>query len=79
MFSGPPYIRSLPPIKVQSGQSVTLKCPYYGYPIRYILTNFYLTFDRLPFAIWEGSSFLSKRERVYKISLGAVISLQIKI
>ncbi|KAJ2944823.1 hypothetical protein O0L34_g1715 [Tuta absoluta] len=31
---GPPYIRTLPPFKVQSGQSVTLKCPYYGYPIR---------------------------------------------
>ncbi|XP_038218220.1 Down syndrome cell adhesion molecule-like protein Dscam2 [Zerene cesonia] len=33
---GPPYIRTLPPIKVQSGQTVTLKCPYYGYPIREI-------------------------------------------
>ncbi|XP_047519223.1 Down syndrome cell adhesion molecule-like protein Dscam2 [Pieris napi] len=33
---GPPYIRSLPPIKAQSGQSVTLKCPFYGYPIREI-------------------------------------------
>nr|XP_021209307.1 Down syndrome cell adhesion molecule-like protein Dscam2 isoform X1 [Bombyx mori] len=30
---GPPYIRSLPPIKVQSGESVNLRCPYYGYPI----------------------------------------------
>ncbi|XP_069355556.1 cell adhesion molecule Dscam2-like isoform X2 [Maniola hyperantus] len=33
---GPPYIRTLPPFKVQSGQSVTLRCPYYGYPIREI-------------------------------------------
>ncbi|CAH0598254.1 unnamed protein product [Chrysodeixis includens] len=33
---GPPYIRTLPPFKVQSGQSVTLKCPYYGYPVREI-------------------------------------------
>ncbi|CAG9792423.1 unnamed protein product [Diatraea saccharalis] len=32
----PPYIRTLPPFKVQSGQSVTLKCPYYGYPVREI-------------------------------------------
>ncbi|XP_049880957.1 Down syndrome cell adhesion molecule-like protein Dscam2 [Pectinophora gossypiella] len=31
---GPPYIRTLPPFKVQSGQSVTFRCPYYGYPIR---------------------------------------------
>ncbi|KAL0810846.1 hypothetical protein ABMA28_010156 [Loxostege sticticalis] len=31
---GPPYIRTLPPLKVQSGQSVTLRCPYYGYPVR---------------------------------------------
>ncbi|KAJ0171731.1 hypothetical protein K1T71_012494 [Dendrolimus kikuchii] len=30
---GPPYIRSLPPIKVQSGESVNLRCPFYGYPI----------------------------------------------
>ncbi|XP_052752723.1 cell adhesion molecule Dscam2-like [Galleria mellonella] len=30
---GPPYIRSLPPIKIQSGESVNLRCPYYGYPI----------------------------------------------
>ncbi|XP_012553148.3 cell adhesion molecule Dscam2 [Bombyx mori] len=30
---GPPYIRSLPPIKVQSGESLKLRCPYYGYPI----------------------------------------------
>ncbi|CAH0715045.1 unnamed protein product, partial [Brenthis ino] len=30
---GPPYIRSLPPIKVQSGESINLRCPYYGYPI----------------------------------------------
>ncbi|CAG4944890.1 unnamed protein product, partial [Parnassius apollo] len=34
---GPPYIRTLPPFKVQSGQSVTLRCPYYGYPIREII------------------------------------------
>lgn len=33
---GPPYIRTLPPFKVQSGQSITLKCPYYGYPVREI-------------------------------------------
>ncbi|KAI8423609.1 hypothetical protein MSG28_012677 [Choristoneura fumiferana] len=33
---GPPYIRTLPPLKVQSGQSVTLRCPYYGYPVREI-------------------------------------------
>ncbi|KAJ8708410.1 hypothetical protein PYW07_010535 [Mythimna separata] len=33
---GPPYIRTLPPFKVQSGRSVTLKCPYYGYPVREI-------------------------------------------
>ncbi|XP_063834011.1 cell adhesion molecule Dscam2-like [Ostrinia nubilalis] len=33
---GPPYIRTLPPFKVQSGQSVTLRCPYYGYPVREI-------------------------------------------
>ncbi|KOB77196.1 Uncharacterized protein OBRU01_04733, partial [Operophtera brumata] len=30
---GPPYIRSLPPIKMQSGESVSLRCPFYGYPI----------------------------------------------
>ncbi|CAH2098437.1 unnamed protein product [Euphydryas editha] len=30
---GPPYIRSLPPIKVQSGESINLRCPFYGYPI----------------------------------------------
>ncbi|CAG9122363.1 unnamed protein product [Plutella xylostella] len=30
---GPPYIRSLPPIKVQSGEPVNLRCPFYGYPI----------------------------------------------
>ncbi|XP_050554453.1 cell adhesion molecule Dscam2 [Spodoptera frugiperda] len=30
---GPPYIRSLPPVKVQSGESVNLRCPFYGYPI----------------------------------------------
>ncbi|XP_072946504.1 cell adhesion molecule Dscam2-like [Epargyreus clarus] len=30
---GPPYIRTLPPIKVQSGDSLKLRCPYYGYPI----------------------------------------------
>ncbi|XP_026316059.1 Down syndrome cell adhesion molecule-like protein Dscam2 [Hyposmocoma kahamanoa] len=30
---GPPYIRSLPPIKVQSGEPLKLRCPYYGYPI----------------------------------------------
>ncbi|XP_045762368.1 Down syndrome cell adhesion molecule-like protein Dscam2 [Maniola jurtina] len=30
---GPPYIRSLPPIKVQSGEPINLRCPYYGYPI----------------------------------------------
>ncbi|CAH2058075.1 unnamed protein product, partial [Iphiclides podalirius] len=33
---GPPYIRTLPPFKVQSGQRVTVRCPYYGYPIREI-------------------------------------------
>ncbi|KAH9634309.1 hypothetical protein HF086_011569 [Spodoptera exigua] len=31
---GPPYIRTLPPIKVQSGEPLKLRCPYYGYPIR---------------------------------------------
>ncbi|KAJ2944874.1 hypothetical protein O0L34_g1763 [Tuta absoluta] len=30
---GPPYIRSIPPIKVQAGDSVNLRCPFYGYPI----------------------------------------------
>ncbi|RVE53919.1 hypothetical protein evm_001322, partial [Chilo suppressalis] len=30
---GPPYIRALPPIKVQSGEAMKLRCPYYGYPI----------------------------------------------
>ncbi|XP_050676215.1 cell adhesion molecule Dscam2-like [Leptidea sinapis] len=30
---GPPYIRTLPPIKVQSGDELKLRCPYYGYPI----------------------------------------------
>ncbi|VVD06056.1 unnamed protein product, partial [Leptidea sinapis] len=30
---GPPYIRALPPIKIQSGESLNLRCPYYGYPI----------------------------------------------
>ncbi|CAG9568530.1 unnamed protein product [Danaus chrysippus] len=30
---GPPYIRSLPPIKAQSGESINLRCPFYGYPI----------------------------------------------
>ncbi|XP_052752731.1 cell adhesion molecule Dscam2-like isoform X2 [Galleria mellonella] len=30
---GPPYIRTLPPIKVQSGEGLHLRCPYYGYPI----------------------------------------------
>ncbi|XP_049881130.1 Down syndrome cell adhesion molecule-like protein Dscam2 [Pectinophora gossypiella] len=30
---GPPYIRAIPPIKVQSGESVNLRCPFYGYPI----------------------------------------------
>ncbi|RVE41204.1 hypothetical protein evm_014145 [Chilo suppressalis] len=30
---GPPYIRALPPIKVQSGESINLRCPFYGYPI----------------------------------------------
>ncbi|CAK1547627.1 unnamed protein product [Leptosia nina] len=30
---GPPYIRALPPIKVQSGETVNLRCPYYGFPI----------------------------------------------
>ncbi|XP_060807714.1 cell adhesion molecule Dscam2 [Amyelois transitella] len=30
---GPPYIRNLPPTKVQSGESLKLRCPYYGYPI----------------------------------------------
>ncbi|XP_053620359.1 cell adhesion molecule Dscam2-like [Plodia interpunctella] len=30
---GPPYIRNLPPIKVQSGDGLKLRCPYYGYPI----------------------------------------------
>ncbi|KAL0810757.1 hypothetical protein ABMA28_010074 [Loxostege sticticalis] len=30
---GPPYIRTLPPIKVQSGEGLKLRCPYYGYPI----------------------------------------------
>ncbi|XP_045762369.1 Down syndrome cell adhesion molecule-like protein Dscam2 isoform X1 [Maniola jurtina] len=30
---GPPYIRTLPPIKVQSGDSLKLRCPYYGFPI----------------------------------------------
>ncbi|KAJ0171775.1 hypothetical protein K1T71_012538 [Dendrolimus kikuchii] len=33
---GPPYIRTLPPFKVQSGQSISLRCPYYGYPLREI-------------------------------------------
>ncbi|GBP46205.1 Down syndrome cell adhesion molecule-like protein Dscam2 [Eumeta japonica] len=33
---GPPFIRMLPPIKIQSGQSVDLRCPYYGYPIKEI-------------------------------------------
>ncbi|CAG9575306.1 unnamed protein product [Danaus chrysippus] len=33
---GPPYIRSLPPIKAQSGESINLRCPFYGYPIRSI-------------------------------------------
>ncbi|KPJ15639.1 Down syndrome cell adhesion molecule-like protein CG42256, partial [Papilio machaon] len=37
---GPPYIRTMPPFKVQSGQSVTLRCPYYGYPIRDISWEF---------------------------------------
>ncbi|XP_028035363.1 Down syndrome cell adhesion molecule-like protein Dscam2 [Bombyx mandarina] len=37
---GPPYIRTLPPLKVQSGQSVTLRCPYYGYPVREIAWEF---------------------------------------
>ncbi|XP_063631935.1 cell adhesion molecule Dscam2-like [Cydia splendana] len=37
---GPPYIRTLPPFKVQSGQSVTLRCPYYGYPVREITWEF---------------------------------------
>ncbi|XP_050680620.1 cell adhesion molecule Dscam2-like [Leptidea sinapis] len=37
---GPPYIRALPPIKAQSGQSIVLKCPYYGYPIRDITWEF---------------------------------------
>ncbi|XP_041972566.1 Down syndrome cell adhesion molecule-like protein Dscam2 [Aricia agestis] len=30
---GPPYIRTLPPIKVLSGEGLKLRCPYYGYPI----------------------------------------------
>nr|XP_032521921.1 Down syndrome cell adhesion molecule-like protein Dscam2 [Danaus plexippus plexippus] len=30
---GPPYIRTLPPIKVQSGDSLKLRCPFYGFPI----------------------------------------------
>ncbi|XP_048487145.1 Down syndrome cell adhesion molecule-like protein Dscam2 [Plutella xylostella] len=30
---GPPYIRNIPPIKVQSGDPLKLRCPYYGYPI----------------------------------------------
>ncbi|XP_064074648.1 cell adhesion molecule Dscam1-like [Vanessa tameamea] len=30
---GPPYIRSLPPVKIQSGESINLRCPFYGYPI----------------------------------------------
>ncbi|XP_047519401.1 Down syndrome cell adhesion molecule-like protein Dscam2 isoform X1 [Pieris napi] len=30
---GPPYIRALPPLKVQSGETVNLRCPFYGYPI----------------------------------------------
>ncbi|VVC93928.1 unnamed protein product [Leptidea sinapis] len=30
---GPPYIRTLPPIKVQGGDELKLRCPYYGYPI----------------------------------------------
>ncbi|XP_072946395.1 cell adhesion molecule Dscam2-like [Epargyreus clarus] len=37
---GPPYIRTLPPFKAQSGQSVTLRCPYYGYPVREILWEY---------------------------------------
>ncbi|VVD02990.1 unnamed protein product [Leptidea sinapis] len=37
---GPPYIRALPPIKAQSGQSIVLKCPYYGFPIRDITWEF---------------------------------------
>ncbi|KPJ04573.1 Down syndrome cell adhesion molecule-like protein CG42256 [Papilio xuthus] len=37
---GPPYIRTMPPFKVQSGQSITLRCPYYGYPIRDISWEF---------------------------------------
>ncbi|GBP71251.1 Down syndrome cell adhesion molecule homolog [Eumeta japonica] len=30
---GPPYIRTLPSIKVQSGDSLKLRCPYYGFPV----------------------------------------------
>ncbi|KAL4709633.1 hypothetical protein ACJJTC_007364 [Scirpophaga incertulas] len=30
---GPPYIRALPPIKIQSGEAINLRCPFYGYPI----------------------------------------------
>ncbi|XP_045540095.1 Down syndrome cell adhesion molecule-like protein Dscam2 [Papilio machaon] len=37
---GPPYIRSLPPIKVQSGEAVNLRCPFYGYPISKIDWDF---------------------------------------
>ncbi|KAH9631241.1 hypothetical protein HF086_011945 [Spodoptera exigua] len=33
LYTCPPYIRSLPPVKVQSGESVNLRCPFYGYPI----------------------------------------------
>ncbi|KAI8423542.1 hypothetical protein MSG28_012636 [Choristoneura fumiferana] len=33
LSKGPPYIRSLPPIKVQSGEPLKLRCPYYGFPI----------------------------------------------
>ncbi|CAG9575282.1 unnamed protein product [Danaus chrysippus] len=32
-FYGPPYIRSLPPVKAQSGESINLRCTFYGYPI----------------------------------------------
>ncbi|XP_041972125.1 Down syndrome cell adhesion molecule-like protein Dscam2 [Aricia agestis] len=62
---GPPYIRTLPPVKVQSGQSVELRCPYYGFPIREIT--------------WEhrGKEIKSDKTVRYKRSTNDILSTEI--
>ncbi|XP_073960737.1 cell adhesion molecule Dscam1-like [Choristoneura fumiferana] len=59
---GPPYIRALPPIKVQSGESVNLRCPFYGYPISKIDWEFKgKTINSNPFHSRYKRNFKQKR------------------